>query len=228
MKSLQSLKLRRRPSSGSQQWPLPIAGVWTYFVRLCVPPPHIFEQADHSLHSDKTQSASQPWMLHASSSSVSSQGSPPWFASTWTERVLSLTPPPHSAEHADHPSQSLSWQSTGQAWSLQPTSAVSGGHCTPPPWGCVIMLRVLLMVPPPHVAEHSSSLQSDTAQSMKYRFLPSILATSPRIFSRAHNSDLASFLLSQHVFISVVYCVATTACWLLFWCDPSSFSFLNL
>merc|ERR1719493_295481 len=145
-----------------------------------------------------------------------------------TERVLSFTPPPHSAVHADQPSQASTWQSTGHLCSLHETSAWSGGHGTPPPWCCVMMLRVLVIVPPPQVAEHSSSLQSDTAQSIKIMSLLSSFATSPRIFSKAQSSDLALFLLSQHVFISVVYCIASCACWVLFWWEPSSFSFCLL
>merc|ERR1719195_1139651 len=198
-KSLQSLNSNRSSLSASQHLPAPRFGDVTVLVRLCVPSPHCLEQLPQLLHSDNSQSASQDWILHASSSSVSSQGLPPCRASTSMERVLSKTPPPHSAEQDDQPPQSLSLQSTGQTWVLHCSTISKGGHSMPPPSGCVTTLRDFVIVPPPHVAEHSSLLHSDTSQSlMDVTGLPSIFKSSPRIFSKAHNSDFAVFWLSQH------------------------------
>merc|ERR1719330_791581 len=104
-------------------------------------------------------------MLHEAACSVSSQGSPLCAGCTTISRVFSWTPPPHCAEHSDHPPQSPTTQSTGHSSSLHDSIASNGGHFVPPPAGCTMMLRNFLSVPPPQVTEHPSSLQSETSQS---------------------------------------------------------------
>merc|ERR1719487_3157599 len=42
-------------------FPLFFAGVLTERIRSCVPPPQVFEQPPHSLHSSQTQSTSDSW-----------------------------------------------------------------------------------------------------------------------------------------------------------------------
>merc|ERR1719360_362802 len=202
--SLHGWKLSRNGTlSAAGQTPVPRAGSSTSLVRRKVPESHAFEHVDHTLQSESSQSSSHDAMPQACSSSVLSHGVPLCWASTRIFLLRSITPPPHSALHEDHPLQSLKTQSTGHAAMLQLTSSFKGGHFTPIPMGCTTTLRDLIMVPPPHDTEQSSICQSVTSQSVMKVFCPSIFSNSPRIFVRAQISDRYMFWLSQHFVISV-------------------------
>mmetsp|Transcript_4720 Transcript_4720/g.13167 ORF Transcript_4720/g.13167 Transcript_4720/m.13167 type:complete len:247 (+) Transcript_4720:411-1151(+) len=220
---LHAWKDTRSGEVASAQPPVPSAGTAMLFVRLWWPPPHATLHMPQLDHGPRTQSASHACTLQTCSSSVSSHASPPYFISTRTSRDRSLTPPPHSDEQALHPLQSPSWQSTGQGCSLHGSSSSNGGQGMPPS-AAMSTSRLRLRTPPPHVAEHSSSLQSLTSQSTRNIFTPSTFINSPRIFTRAHISDRSSFCASQH-FVSVsVYSPFKSACCLPFACDCASAS----
>mmetsp|Transcript_28840 Transcript_28840/g.82920 ORF Transcript_28840/g.82920 Transcript_28840/m.82920 type:complete len:272 (+) Transcript_28840:707-1522(+) len=208
---LQYLLSRRSSLSTFQHLPSPRAGVLMARRRTLVPLSHAFEHADQSDQSASSQSASQDCMLHETDSVVSPQGVPSYRTSTSTWRMRSMTPPLHSAEHPLQPLQIESSQSTGQGCSLHRLTARSGGQDMPP-CGLETTFRVSIDVPPPQVAEHSSSCQSVTSQSWKKPELPCILYSSPRIFLRPHISlskvrmfVLHSFLVSSMSF-SRVWC----------------------
>mmetsp|Transcript_60094 Transcript_60094/g.174002 ORF Transcript_60094/g.174002 Transcript_60094/m.174002 type:complete len:356 (+) Transcript_60094:422-1489(+) len=210
-KVLHGSNIIRTSSSSPGHSPLPSAGVAMLLVRPRLPPPQAWLHVDQGLQSARTQSASQAWPLQTSSSSVSSQASPPCCISTRTLRERSRTPPPHSAEQEDQPPHASRTQSMGHGCMLHSSSMDRGGQAMPPSGG-TITSRDFLRTPPPQVDEHSNSLQSLTSQSVMKRVTPSNLYNSPRIFSRAQISERSLFCSSQHFVNVSVYSALRSAC----------------
>mmetsp|Transcript_4977 Transcript_4977/g.8087 ORF Transcript_4977/g.8087 Transcript_4977/m.8087 type:complete len:222 (-) Transcript_4977:199-864(-) len=102
------------------------------FNRFRVPPSQSFEQPDHFVQSDSSQSFSHAAMLQALLSEVFPHGLPPYFMATFTSRKRCVTPPPHWALHLLHPLHSFKEQSTGQGALLQLRMAAKGKHFEPP------------------------------------------------------------------------------------------------
>jgi hypothetical protein len=63
-------------------------------------------------------------------------------------------PPPHAAVQLPHGSHVPTVQSTGQGNTLHAAISLNVGHGAPPPDASVTTVRVCVMLPPPHVAEH--------------------------------------------------------------------------
>merc|ERR1719189_2439935 len=149
----------------------------------------------------KTQSASHGFGAHICPTECwSEQGSPPPCGRTFTERPLVLVPPPQSALHPVHSPHDDMTQSTGQGCCSQRRSVLSTGQAIPILPGCAIILRVSRCVPPPHVTEHGSGIQSETSQSLisGAEELPAAVNISVRICRKPHMWLLYSPLLCQH------------------------------
>mmetsp|Transcript_25237 Transcript_25237/g.79599 ORF Transcript_25237/g.79599 Transcript_25237/m.79599 type:complete len:568 (-) Transcript_25237:953-2656(-) len=208
--TLHGLRWSRSRLSAAWHLPRPVAGSSTCLCLASFPVLHSLEQEDHPDQSPSTQSLSQACMPHGMTSVMAPQGSPSYLAWTLTMRVRSLTPPPHSAEHALKPLHADSSQSTGQVCSLQERSIVSGGQATPPPLAGTTTPRLSCWTPPPQLLEQSSGCQSVTWQSWKNGYAsPLILNSSPRIFFRAHISDSNAriFWLQE----DLVWCICTSS-----------------
>lgn len=148
------------------------AGVFTVRVRLCVPPPQVFEHVPNALQSFHSQSTGtgHACSLHAWLSLVGpSHSMPPPEAGVFTVRVRVWVPPPHVFEHVPNALQSFQTQSTGMghACSLQAwLSLVGPSHALPPLDAGVFTVRVRVCVPPPHIFEHvPNAVQSFQTQS---------------------------------------------------------------
>eukprot|EP00419_Tripos_fusus_P015768 CAMPEP_0172735018 /NCGR_PEP_ID=MMETSP1074-20121228/111393_1 /TAXON_ID=2916 /ORGANISM="Ceratium fusus, Strain PA161109" /LENGTH=143 /DNA_ID=CAMNT_0013563925 /DNA_START=532 /DNA_END=959 /DNA_ORIENTATION=- len=81
-------------------WPRPIAGLSTWRLRVCRPPPQLREHADHRLQADKEQSSSQACTLQLCVSVVSPHSLPWYLGRSRIFRIRSWTPPPHCALQA--------------------------------------------------------------------------------------------------------------------------------
>jgi len=134
-------------------------------VEVCVPPPQVFEQVDHSLHED-TQSHGQACVLQDCERVVAGHSLPPFEAGVVTLQLEVCVPPPQVFEHSDQSLQAETTQSHGHACVLQGCERVVAGQGRPPFEAGVVTLQLEVCVPPPHVAEHSDqSLQAETTQS---------------------------------------------------------------
>jgi sulfur relay (sulfurtransferase) complex TusBCD TusD component (DsrE family) len=111
------------------------------------------------------------------------QAAPNLSGSVLIPLVRVVVPPPHVAEQVDHADQlSSNTQSTGHGVVLQfsvsnRSGSVTAGQAAPPLAGGVLIPLVLVLVPPPHVAEQvdqadqlSSNTQS-TGQTKVKSFL---------------------------------------------------------
>eukprot|EP00928_Gymnodinium_smaydae_P019670 TRINITY_DN17553_c0_g1_i1.p2 TRINITY_DN17553_c0_g1~~TRINITY_DN17553_c0_g1_i1.p2 ORF type:complete len:121 (+),score=9.81 TRINITY_DN17553_c0_g1_i1:28-390(+) len=120
--------------------------------------------------------------------------------------MRSFMPPPQSALHSLHPSQSARLQSIGHFCKLHALVFAKGGHFVPPFIG-VMILRERTTVPFAQLLEHSSASHSDTVQSWKKALVspPCILKSSPRIFFKPHSSPSKFSYLVWQVTVSAAY-----------------------
>lgn len=117
------------------------AGVATANAWVCVPPPHVAEQADQAVY-EPWQSTGQPWTLHAWVCGEAGHEAPPLAGCCVTVNACDCVPPPHETEHALNPDQ-VPWQSTGgQAWALHACDRGAVGQATPPWVGCEVTVNV--------------------------------------------------------------------------------------
>merc|ERR1719161_1316421 len=204
---------------GFQHLPLPIVGVAMLLVRCCIPgrqeylARQDFVQGLHPDQSERTQSASQVWVLHASDSPLAGHLAPPWSSGVSTPRVRDSLPPPHCAVHSLQGLRSFITQSIGQGTLAQSRSTSSGGQDAPylpssvlldhPSSGSLLMIWMpLLPSASRHVPEHSPTTQSLIMQSwiINCGFFPSgfliLLYTACRILRRPHISLSNSLHLS--------------------------------
>ena len=101
-------------ASPSQAFPPLFSGVDTYRWRDFSPPPHVFEQDDHSPYDPHSQSTAHPSVLHGLVSVASpSQAFPPLDTGLEADLWRDFSPPPHVFEQDDHSPYNPQLQSTG-------------------------------------------------------------------------------------------------------------------
>ena len=141
-------------SSVGQGAPPWAAEVDTWRKRLCVPPPHVREHANHAPHGLTLQSTGHAAALHTRWPFSDAQARPPCDAWRATARVRVCVPPPHELEHALQALHCAMRQSTGQAASLHDRTPSSCGHTAPPCRACAVTERERVCAPLPHVLVH--------------------------------------------------------------------------
>ena len=85
-------------SAASQSASLPAEHLTT---RVCTPPPHLTEHADHA----SVAQLGHTWVLHACEVVNTGHARPLWAAGTTTVRVAVWRPPPHVLEHLENDDQ---------------------------------------------------------------------------------------------------------------------------
>ena len=101
-------------ASPSQAFPPLDSGVDTYLWRDFSPPPHVFEQDDHSPYDPHSQSTAHSFVLQLVVSVASpSQGFPPFDTGLETDLWRDFSPLPHVFEQDDHSPYNPQLQSTG-------------------------------------------------------------------------------------------------------------------
>lgn len=110
-------------------------------------------------------------------------------------RIRVCDPRPHRAVQADQAVQEPTTQLMGQGWVLHFCDCVKAGHAAPPFACCVVMARVCLCEPPPHVAE-----QADHADH-----LPTWQLTGQACV--LHGCTLAGAMLSPGAYVTLVVTV---------------------
>jgi len=92
--------------------------------------------------------------LHACCCDKLGHPAPP-YADAWVMvRVCFCTPPPHTAEQADHADQPLTAQLMAHGCVLQVCDCVKDGQAVPPKAAYTTTERVDTRTPEPHVLEH--------------------------------------------------------------------------
>ena len=152
-----------------------LAGVTTYLVQFCWPPPQVRLQVVMGIQGDRAQWTGQ-WSvvreqghtLHPLASSLLSWHSwPPLLAGVVMFRLQVCWPPPQGALQLVLGSQGDRMQSTGQPAVLQALmSTILSSHARPPLLAGVTTVRIQVCSPPPQVTLHVvTGLQEDRTQS---------------------------------------------------------------
>lgn len=121
--------------------------------RICVPPPHVFEQAPNEPHA-LTLHVQGGFEHGVSSVREPLHGAPPFAASTASVRDRVRLPSPHVTEQLPHAPHTSHAQLVGQAPLLHVVLSLSGPGQAPPQLAGELTLRVREIMPGPHETLH--------------------------------------------------------------------------
>jgi hypothetical protein len=137
--------------------PLHAASVVTLRARVRMPLPHVTEHADHVAHDVTAHATGQHPRPQLVDSLSDGHGTPPLAAARVTVRARDLVAvAPHVGEHADHAIHADTVQSTAGAAHAGCMHAVDSDAMplhVPPHVAAVLVVRVRVCVPAPHVTE---------------------------------------------------------------------------
>ena len=124
-------------------------------LRVCVPPPHVTVHVLQRLNVVTVQGTGQSRKWHGLASVSAPHALPPARDAESIERRRCAVPAPQEAEHASHPPQLPTTQSSGHVSLEQLRVAKSTGQPAPPCAAAVTTERARVCDPPPHDVLHA-------------------------------------------------------------------------